>query len=405
MGTQIEPDMNRLQEISSFYRSQLLEDCIPFWLKHSLDHQYGGYLTMLERDGTPYGTGKYIWTQAREAYLFSKLYNVLERNPKWLEASRSGVEFLNKYALDGQGRAYYKVARDGVPIYTRPWQIFAESFVVLAYAEFSKASGKEEYLEQAKKLFWNILDRLESGDLDKFTYVYSPRYTEHAPGMILINTAQELRAVEDDPRHTEAIRKWIQRELYTFAVDEHEVMFERVGPDGRPVLSEPEGRSVTPGHCLESCWFCLREGVYLNDKAIIQRACRIMGWTMRIGWDPEYGGIYNFVDAKGKPPGHQDEGWGEDQDWDAKIFWVHSEALCALLYAYTVTRDEKYFELYQRVHDWSFEHFPDPEYGEWFGYLRRDGSVSQTLKGGVKGFFHMPRAFLNCYLLANGQSL
>lgn len=403
--TYLEPDPNRLQELAAFYRTQLLDDCTPFWLEHSLDRRYGGYITMLERDGTPYGTGKYIWTQAREAYLFAKLFNVVERNPKWLEASRTGVEFLSKYALDKSGRAYYKVTREGAPIYFQDRQIFAESFVVLAYAEFAKASGTDEYLLKAKKLYWNILDRLESADLNRFTHVHSPQYEEHAPAMILINTTQELRDVQDDPRYSEAIRKWVQRELYTFAADEHEVMFERVGLDGAPILCEPEGRSVTPGHCLESCWFCLREGVYQRDETIIRRACRIMEWTMQIGWDQEFGGIYNFVDAKGKPPGHQDEGWGEDQDWDAKIFWVHSEALCALLYAYTVTREEKYFEVYRRVHRWSFEHFPDHEYGEWFGYLRRDGSISQTLKGGVKGFFHIPRAFLNCYLIANGQSL
>jgi N-acylglucosamine 2-epimerase len=145
--------------------------------------------------------------------------------------------------------------------------------------------------------------------------------------------------------------------------------------------------------------------VVQGDEQIIRRACRVMEWTMRMGWDPQFGGIFNFLDAEGKPPGHQDEGWGEDQDWDAKIFWVHGEALCALLYAYTSTREQRYFDLYSRVHRWSFEHFPDPEYGEWFGYLRRDGSVSQTLKGGVKGFFHIPRAFLNCWLIAGGQSL
>jgi N-acylglucosamine 2-epimerase len=223
--------------------------------------------------------------------------------------------------------------------------------------------------------------------------------------MVLINTTQELREVEDDPRYSEMIRKWVRRELYTFAVDEHQMMFERIGVDGHPVLSEPEGRSLTPGHCLESCWFCLREGVYLADDSFIRRACRVMEWTMRVGWDQQFGGIFNFIDSKGKPPGHHDEGWGEDQDWDAKIFWVHAEALCALLYAFTTTHELKFFQLYEKVHDWSFKYFPDPEYGEWFGYLRRDGSLSQTLKGGVKGFFHIPRAFLNCYLAAGGQSL
>ena len=34
------------------YRGALLDDVIPFWEKHSLDRECGGYFTCLERDGT-----------------------------------------------------------------------------------------------------------------------------------------------------------------------------------------------------------------------------------------------------------------------------------------------------------------------------------------------------------------
>jgi N-acylglucosamine 2-epimerase len=388
--------------LREFYRGQLLEDCVPFWLEHSLDRRYGGYLTMLERDGSPYGTGKYLWPQGREAYMFAKLYNTVDKNAQWLEASRLGVEFLARFALDENGRAYTKLTRAGAPLYSRPGEIFAESFVVLAFAEFAKAAGQEEYLERAENLYWSILTRLQSGELDDAPGVYTPVYREHAPTMILINTTQELRAVRDDPRYSELIRRWVHDELYTFARDEQQAMFERVLLRGGVDLSEPEGRSVTPGHCLESCWFCLREGVHLQDREIIERSCLIMEWTMRLGWDPVYGGLYNFVDFAGKPPGHQDEDWGESQDWDAKLFWPHAEALYALLLAFEHTGDETCWSWYEKLHHWSFKYFSDPEHGEWFGYLRRDGSVSQTLKGCVKGFFHIPRAFLNCYLLLSG---
>lgn len=385
--------------LREFYRVQLLEDCVPFWLEHSLDRRCGGYLTMLEHDGSPYGTGKYIWPQAREAYMFAKLYNAVEPKAEWLEAARLGVEFLGSFALDEHGRAYTKLTREGAPLYSRPGEIYAESFVVLAFAEFAKAAGREEYLERAERLYWSIVKRLQSGELDAAPGVRSPVYREHAPGMIMINTTQELRALRDDPRYGELLRKWVHDELYTFARDEHEAMFERVRLDGSVDLEEPEGRSITPGHCLESAWFCLREGVHLQDRGIIDRACRVIHWTLRSGWDPVFGGLYNFVDYLGKPPGHQDEDWGESQDWDAKLFWPHAEALYALLLACEHSREESLWQWYEKLHHWSFKYFPDPEHGEWFGYLRRDGSVSQTLKGCVKGFFHLPRALLNCYLL------
>ena len=55
---------------------------------------------------------------------------------------------------------------------------------------------------------------------------------------------------------------------------------------------------------------------------------------------------------------------------------------------------------YKLVHDYTFKHFKDEEYGEWYGYLRRDGVVSTDLKGNIfKGPFHIPRCELENILL------
>ncbi len=44
------------------------------------------------------------------------------------------------------------------------------------------------------------------------------------------------------------------------------------------------------------------------------------------------------------------------------------------------------------IHDWVYQYFPDPEHGEWYGYLHRDGRISVPLKGNLwKGPFHIPR--------------
>ena len=41
--------------------------------------------------------------------------------------------------------------------------------------------------------------------------------------------------------------------------------------------------------------------------------------------------------------------------------------------------------------------FIDTEYGEWFGYLHRDGTISTDLKGNMyKGPFHIPRMYMKC---------
>ncbi|MFM7439631.1 MAG: AGE family epimerase/isomerase, partial [Snowella sp.] len=107
-------------------------------------------------------------------------------------------------------------------------------------------------------------------------------------------------------------------------------------------------------------------------------------------WDHEYGGLYYFMDAEGHPP--------QQLEWDQKLWWVHLESLVALTMGYRLTGRIECWEWYQRLHDYSWSKFADPEYGEWFGYLNRRGEVLLNLKGGKwKGCFHVPRALLLCW--------
>jgi len=111
--------------------------------------------------------------------------------------------------------------------------------------------------------------------------------------------------------------------------------------------------------------------------------------TLAFGWDDEYGGIYYFLDAEGKPP--------QQLEWDQKLWWVHLESLVALAMGYLLT-GRKCWEWYEKVHEYAWPRFADSDHGEWFGYLNRRGEVLLNLKGGKwKGCFHVPRAMYLCY--------
>ena len=85
-----------------------------------------------------------------------------------------------------------------------------------------------------------------------------------------------------------------------------------------------------------------------------------------------------------------------------KFWWPQCEAIIATLYAYQATKDPKYLEMHQLIHEYTFNHFPDREFGEWYGYLHFDGSVSQPAKGNLfKGPFHIPRMLMKCALLCD----
>ncbi len=118
----------------------------------------------------------------------------------------------------------------------------------------------------------------------------------------------------------------------------------------------------------------------------------ILPFWLEDGWDPEYEGMINFRDCKGFPP--------QDYSQDMKFWWPQCETVLAGLYAYQATGDEKYLIMHQKAFDYAYRVFADDAYGEWFGYLHRDGSVAQSAKGNLfKGPFHIPRMMLKAATL------
>lgn len=77
-----------------------------------------------------------------------------------------------------------------------------------------------------------------------------------------------------------------------------------------------------------------------------------------------------------------------------------NEALVATLYGYKITGDKEFLNWFTKLDEWTWSHFPDLEYGEWFSYLNRNGEPANLMKGGRwKTFFHLPRFLLVSYSL------
>ena len=212
--------------------------------------------------------------------------------------------------------------------------------------------------------------------------------------MIGMATAQELRAnLGDVTVSGRTCTEWIDRSIAEIEQDflkpEHRALLEVVAPDGN-VIDHHEGRTLNPGHAIECAWFVMHEGALRGDKKLIQLGCTILDWMWARGWDAEHGGLLYFTDLFGKPV---QEYWH-----DMKFWWPHNEAIIATLLAWQLTGEPRYAEMHRLVHDWSFKHFPDPEHGEWFGYLHRDGRLSSHAKGTIyKGPFHLPRMLWYCW--------
>ncbi|MCD6405905.1 MAG: AGE family epimerase/isomerase [Planctomycetes bacterium] len=386
----------RTLDLIETYRDGLLEDTLAFWLDRCVDREYGGFLHCLDADGSLLGSDKGVWVNARLTWLLARLYNRVERRPEWLALSKHGVDFLLKYAFDGDGRCFYSLTQGGRPLRKRRY-LFSEAFVTIALAEYARAAGDAHALSTAVELYRRILTFHEvPGLLSPKVFPETRPSKSHAMPMILLATTQVIREVDDDPLYAEVAKRSANEVLGDFLHRDEKALLETVGPNGER-LDGPEGRLVNPGHAIETSWFLMEEGRASGDRALIEDACRILRWSLEAGWDDEFGGILYFVDIEGKPP--------EPYEHDMKLWWPHTEAIYATLLAYRLTGEEQYLDWHTRVHNWAYSHFPDREHGEWFGYLHRDGTPSSRVKGSMwKGPFHLPRMQLNCWTLLEEMS-
>lgn len=372
------------KSLAEQYRKELLDNVLPFWLEKSQDSEFGGYFSCLDRDGSVYDTDKFIWLQGREVWMFAMLYNNLEKNPEWLEAAIQGAEFLKRYGHDGNFDFYFSVTREGKPI-VHPYNIFSNTFACMAFAQLAKATGSDEYSQIARKTFQRILDRRSNpkGKWSKIVAGTRPM-KDFALPMIICNMALEVEDIINDP---ELIDRTIDESVHeivdVFYQPDLGVILENLAPDGSK-LDCFEGRKVNPGHDLEAMWFLMNIGIRRNDKALIEKAVEISLSVIEYGWDKEYGGIFYFMDRKGAPM--------QELEWDQKLWWVHLESSIAVIKGYQLTGNEKCLEWFEKLHEYMWSHFKDPEYPEWFGYLRREGMTLNSSKGGKwKGCFHVPR--------------
>ena len=381
------PDGRR--HLAETYRQGLLEDTLKFWFPRCLDQQFGGYLHCVDRDGTLIDSDKSIWAQGRTAWMLLTLFNTVDRRSEWLQWAESGLAFLERYGLDTDGRMFFHVARDGAPIRKRRYA-YSESFAAIAYGAHYRATGQSRSATRALELFdhftrWNFTPGLMPPKFEATRPLIGM-----GPRMITLVTAQELRA---SLGATAQLTQWIDRcihEISTlFVKPERRVVMESVAPDGC-IVDHFDGRLLNPGHAIEGAWFILYEGKIRGDESLIKLGCQMLDWMWERGWDAEHGGLFYFRDLDDRPV---QEYWH-----DMKFWWPHNEAIIATLLAFLLTGQEKYATWHQQVHDWSHRHFADATYGEWFGYLHRDGSLSSTCKGNLwKSFFHHPRMQWLCW--------
>ncbi len=375
---------------AAFYRDKLLDEVLPFWMNHSPDRECGGTFTCLDRRGGVFDTDKFLWLQGRGVWTFAKMFRHVRKDPAYLQLARLGAEFLRDHGRDPAGRFYFALDRAGTP-YARTC-IFSDCFAAMGLGEYAAAAGEEWAREMAMRTYRGVQRSLETKEQPYPKLIPGVRPTESMVyDMINVNLSLELASSIDDPTFRECGVASMEKILRLFVDRREGLVFEHVAPDG----SHPDtfrGRLVMPGHALECLWFLIQGGNAWERDDLAEKALQAVGDMLEFGWDAEHGGFFYFMDARGKPP--------EQLECNQKLWWVHGEALVALLAAYHATGRAEFAAWFEKVHDYAWTHFHDEQFGEWFGYLDRAGQVNLDLKGGKwKGCFHVPRSLWLCWQL------
>jgi N-acylglucosamine 2-epimerase len=375
-------------ELHRFLRDHLLGNIIPFWMQHGPDPS-GGFNTCLADDGSLVSREKWLWSQWRAVWVFSRLYNQVEQRQEWLDLARQIYQFSASHGWDDEQGGWRLLLDHSGHTLRGCESIYVDAFAIYGLVEFAKATGDQEAVDLARKTANHVIRRLSQphDQIPHFPYPVPPGARVHGLPMMFSLILWELGELLDDKTFREAGASLSDEIFDRFFQPDLDLIVERISASGGR-FPGPAGTAVVPGHVIEDMWFQIH---IARDRAQPQRvaeSCRLMRRHAEAGWDHELGGLFLAVDALG----------GSDIGWkfaDSKLWWPHTEALYAFLLAFEQTGEPWCLEWYDRIHEYSFRTFPLSEYGEWRQKLTRRGQpLTETVALPVKDPFHLPRGLL-----------
>ena len=361
---------------------------MPFWLAHAVD-QAGGLNTCLRDDGSLISPDKWLWSQWRAVWVFSRLYLDIEPDRKWLDLARHVYDFARRFGWDDDNAGWRLLLDEQGNVKLGCESIYVDAFAIYGLTSLAQAMDQDEPIDLARRTADSVLRRLRAphDQIPHFPYPIPPGARVHGLPMMFSLVLWELGRLINEPRYIDASAEMSDEVFNRFYRPDRDLVLERIAADGAE-YPPPLGTAVVPGHVIEGMWFQIHIARDRGDRRRIEEACRLIRRHIELGWDNEFGGILHAIDADGR----KDVAWPFP---DAKIWWPHTEALYALLLAHEYTGQPWAMEWFEKVYDYSFSRYPLPECGEWRQKLDRLGRpITDVVALPVKDPFHLPRALI-----------
>ncbi|MCX6953315.1 MAG: AGE family epimerase/isomerase [Verrucomicrobia bacterium] len=379
--------------LATWLHGHLFDHVMPFWTRHAVD-KCGGLCTCINDRGEILSTEKWLWSQWRAVWVFSRIYNRLDRDPEWLRLAQHIAGFCIRYGWETSSDGWaLLLSRDG-KILRGYESTYVDAFAVYGLTELYLATGDDSLRALACRTADASLKKLR-GPYDRiphFPYPIPPDAKPHGIPMLWSYGLAELGAAVKSERYLR-IASTLADDIFR---DHHrparDTFLEFVRLDGTD-FPAPQGTAVVPGHVIEDMWFQLHTADHLRAAGLAPSRpdadlFRHMLRHLELGWDRTHGGLLLAIDADGRSP----VGWGYP---DTKLWWPVTEALYGALLGWTRTGDPAFHDWYQRVWQLSLRHYVDWENGEWRQKLSRTFTpITDTVALPVKDPFHLPRSLI-----------
>ncbi|MHB9028948.1 MAG: AGE family epimerase/isomerase [Candidatus Latescibacterota bacterium] len=434
-----------LEELREEHRYWMLDDFVPFVDKFVVDHELGGFMCTVNRDGTQIDSRKRTWYEGRGIWTFSYLYNKVEQNPKYLEIAKKSVEFISKQNPTGKELMPAGYTKEGQPLGNGPDPIFyGDVFVANGFQEYAKIKGNEQYWDTAKQILLKCVDIYDNrpgyasipagpsvlvrsgrgagggaprqaggggrGDAGQRgarpaeAAARAPRASadataqEEVPGvdrpricghwMVLLNCAQQMLEVKADPEIEAIAKRSVDAVMNNHYNPDYGLINEQVNHDLSRIESERGQMCI--GHGPETLWMILYDAVRTKDKALFDRASEYLQRSAEVFWDDVYGGMLAGLS-------HVDQNiWQVGQ----KSLWLQQEFLIGFLTIIEHTGAQWAKDWYAKLHEYVMAKFPLKQYGYplWIAYA--DRKITFVKDYNRCEHFHHPR-----YLMQNMLTL
>lgn len=361
--------------LASGVKKELVENILPYWM-NKMCNPAGGFYGRIDGNevldpSAPVGgimTARILWT-------FASAYRVLGA-PEYLQVALRAKDLIINRFYDAEfGGTYWSLNADYTPLDTKK-QIYAIAFAIYGLAELNRATGDEEALEYAIKLFRSIeehsFDAEKDGYFEAFTRTWEPiedmRLSEKdANESKTMNT--HLHVIE---AYTCLYRVWKDSLLETrlrgllnifnkYILDSNghlKLFFDNDWNCNYDIFSY--------GHDIEASWLLHEAALVLGDEewlAKVEARVPSIVAASTEGFTPEGGMIYE------KMGDHLDE----DRHW-----WVQAEAIVGYynLWEHFGAQDG----IENALHCWEYvkRELLDRENGEWFWSKRTDGTINRA---------------------------